>query len=62
MLTAATMSAVVRVADGLRCPHCGRQFQPANVEAAGSGWRMLCAGCHEAGIEIEPFGRTQGPN
>ena len=45
---------LLRIADGLRCPHCGRVMQPFDFEVIdGSKFEITCGGCHHTLIACE---------
>jgi hypothetical protein len=45
----------VRVADALRCPHCGTRVSPHAIAGRErSAWQMICQDCHRDLVTVEP--------
>jgi hypothetical protein len=45
--------AVLRLAPGLRCPHCNRLVRGCDIEPLNPGHRVVCAACHRDIISFE---------
>lgn len=45
--------AVLRLAAGLRCPHCQRLVRGFDIEPLNPGHRIICAACHRDILSFE---------
>ena len=56
-MRAVLASAIVTLTKGVKCPACGTEHRPEDVEAIPEGYRIICRACHRITLEIERLTR-----
>ena len=56
-MRAVLASAIVTLTKGVKCPACGTEHRPEDVEAIPDGYRIICRACHRITLEIERLTR-----